>query len=145
MEKWIYIALALTQLSSVYNQCFYIESSDRIKRYWNNVAFGYSNHREVRNNICLKTYNVSYMSRLKSYYYGSNLIEKMFSRCCGNSTKVDKRYFNDTSAIPPPSMSSSHFFYPVLGKEGTEKLHGYYFLPFEYVSGAIYRIIYICP
>ena len=80
------------------------------------------------NDICRKHFFLSYV---KLEPYSPDLVKDVLQMCCGECVNVTKQaVYQNISEIPPLDGNfSSHFIFPVLGRNSAKHLYGYYFIP----------------
>ena len=89
--------------------------------------------------ICSKTFSVAYMTHKP---YSAEILIDLLRMCCGdcvNSSVMSN--FTKVSHITNDLMNTSHFVFPVLGKQDARYMYGQRFLPL-FETPSVYYITY---
>ena len=142
------IVAALLQSNNVYpasgsnhtspSTCSYITYITNYNEGWNTL--NYTAIKCVQNNICEKTFNVTFIEMFPHYYPGYlSSIYDMFAKCCGNCVKYNTHNtLRNISALKEEDVQTSDFVYPVFASADTRRLYGSYYLPVDPIPYVYY-------
>ena len=95
----------------------------------------------VENNICNKTFRISYINTPPynyGYKNGLTLVEYILQRCCGPCVNSTVHTFRDLSEVNVTSLQGYQFIYPILSPSSATNLHGFHYLPYDKLSTVVY-------
>ena len=89
--------------------------------------------------LCKNNFNISFV-KIEPFSSENfkEIIKYILQNCCGGCTRTSELNTFNITEVNSASINTSHLVFPILGRTGSRRLYGYYFLPTLDVPGGYY-------